>query len=118
VKRVDYSVSIKGIAMSDLDHRPAVGATFEPQHISARNARIGLVLFCAYFVFYGLFVAINTFRPELMDAVPAAGLNLAVWYGFALILAAFILALVYAWLCRSVAVAKPKPAKALPEMPG
>jgi hypothetical protein len=35
-----------------------------------------------------------------MDVVPAAGVNLAIWYGFALIVVALLLALVYGHLCR------------------
>ena len=34
-------------------------------------------------------------------SLPIAGTNLAVWYGFGLIAAAFVLALVYGVLCRS-----------------
>jgi uncharacterized membrane protein (DUF485 family) len=98
------------------DHSPP-DATFEPQHVSARNARMGLVLFCVYLALYGLFVGLNTFRPQVMDSVPAAGINLAVWYGFALILAAFVLALVYAWLCRSSVLAKLRKTGAGRELP-
>ena len=29
-----------------------------------------------------------------------AGVNLAIWYGFALIVVAFVLALIYGWACR------------------
>jgi hypothetical protein len=32
--------------------------------------------------------------------------NLAIWYGFGLILAALILALIYGWACRSSAPRK------------
>jgi hypothetical protein len=35
-----------------------------------------------------------------MEARPLAGINLAVVYGMGLIVAAFLLALVYGWLCR------------------
>ena len=44
----------------------------------------------------------NAFAPKLMETTPLWGVNLAILYGFALILAAFALALVYAWLCRGV----------------
>jgi dipeptide/tripeptide permease len=39
-------------------------------------------------------------------ATKFAGINLAVWYGFALIAGALVLAIVYAWLCRRAALAK------------
>ncbi len=69
--------------------------------MASRNARLGLVLFVVYLLFYGGFVGLNAFAPEVMEWTPAAGINLAILYGMALILAAFLLALVYGWLCRS-----------------
>ena len=36
-----------------------------------------------------------------MQRTPYAGVNLAIWYGFALIIAAFVLALLYGLLCRT-----------------
>lgn len=74
-----------------------------------RNARWGLVLFAIYLAFYGAFVGIAAFSPETMRRIPAAGVNLAVWYGFALIAAAMALALVYGWLCRPSEPGRPEP---------
>jgi uncharacterized membrane protein (DUF485 family) len=65
-----------------------------------RNARIGLILFVVYLAFYAGFVLLAAFSPATMARTPWAGVNLAIWYGFALIAAALILALVYGWLCR------------------
>lgn len=65
-----------------------------------RNARIGLVLFCVYLVLYGGFVFLNAFSPETMEVTPLPGVNLAILYGFGLIIAALALALVYGYLCR------------------
>ena len=65
-----------------------------------RNARIGLILFVVYLAFYAGFVLLAAFSPATMSRTPWAGVNLAIWYGFALIAAALILALVYGWLCR------------------
>jgi len=36
-----------------------------------------------------------------MELVVFAGLNLAIVYGFMLIIAAFVLALIYGWMCRN-----------------
>ena len=69
----------------------------------ARNARTGGVLFILYLVVYSGFVAMNAFRPDLMAAKPVAGINIAVLYGFGLIVGAFVVALVYGWLCRNPA---------------
>jgi uncharacterized membrane protein (DUF485 family) len=67
--------------------------------MSRRNARIGMVLFCVYLVFYGGFVLLNAFAPDVMERTPWAGVNLAIWYGFALIVVAMALALLYGWWC-------------------
>lgn len=67
--------------------------------MKSRNSRIGLVLFFLYLLLYGGFVLLNTFWPDTMDATPFAGVNVAIWYGFGLILAAFALALIYGFLC-------------------
>jgi uncharacterized membrane protein (DUF485 family) len=66
-----------------------------------RANRIGLVLFAVYLVLYSGFVLLAAFSPESMEATPLAGVNLAIWYGFGLIVAAFVLALVYGWASRS-----------------
>ena len=69
--------------------------------METRNARIGLVLFGVYLLLYGGFVLLNAFSPDTMEITPWAGINLAVLFGFGLIVAAFILALVYGYLCKS-----------------
>ncbi|QDT96983.1 DUF485 domain-containing protein [Gimesia aquarii] len=66
-----------------------------------RNTRWGLKLFAVYLVLYGGFVFLNTFSPAKMEVVVFAGLNLAIVYGFTLIIAAFVLAIIYGWLCRN-----------------
>lgn len=68
----------------------------------ARNSRNGLILFAVYVAIYGTFVALNTFAPALMGA-PLVGLNLAIIYGFGLIIAALVLAAVYGFLCKTSA---------------
>lgn len=65
-----------------------------------RNARIGLVLFVVYLLIYGGFVGLSAFSPATMEQTPYAGVSLAILYGFALIAAAFVLALLYGLLCR------------------
>ena len=70
-----------------------------PHHI-ARNARYGLILFVIYVIFYAGFVFLSAFEPQWMTRDVAGGVNLAVAYGFALIIAAFVLAMIYMILCR------------------
>ncbi|WP_238476685.1 DUF485 domain-containing protein [Bythopirellula goksoeyrii] len=67
--------------------------------MNSRNSRIGLALFSLYLLLYGGFVLLNTFWPATMDATPFMGVNVAIWYGFGLIMAAFVLALIYGALC-------------------
>ena len=67
----------------------------------SRNARIGLVLFVVYLLLYGGFVFLNAFSPATMEQLPLAGVNLAIIYGFGLIIAAIVLALVYGAICGS-----------------
>jgi uncharacterized membrane protein (DUF485 family) len=87
--------------MGGFDHS---GHTAEQQHEDqltiTRNARYGMVLFVAYLVLYGGFVAVNAFNSDVMDTIIWQGVNLAILYGFGLILAAIALAMVYGWLCR------------------
>lgn len=68
--------------------------------MSTRKTRIGLSLFAVYLLLYGGFVLLAAFWPECMEATPLAGVNLAIWYGFGLIVTAIALALVYGWACR------------------
>ena len=66
--------------------------------METRSNPLGLKLFCVYLVIYIGFVLINAAAPELMEWTPLAGLNLAILYGFALIIIAFVLSTVYGCL--------------------
>lgn len=65
-----------------------------------RNARIGLILFTVYLLFYGGFVLLNAFAPQTMEVTPITGINLAIIFGFALIIMALVLAIVYGLFCK------------------
>ena len=69
--------------------------------MASRNARIGLVLFGVYLLLYGGFVFINAFSPDTMEQTPVAGVNLAILYGFGLIVAALVMAVIYGLVCRN-----------------
>lgn len=86
--------------MAGIDYK-APGAR-EREHAPdvAYNTRMGVILFIVYVLFYGGFMALSAFWPELMGKPFLAGANLAVVYGFALILAAVVLALIYMKACR------------------
>ncbi len=59
-----------------------------------------MVLFVFYLLLYGGFVFLNAFSSETMELTPLPGVNLAILYGFGLILMAFVLALAYGFLRR------------------
>jgi len=71
-----------------------------PPGVTARNTRNGLLLFAVYLVIYTAYVLANAFAPGLMEHT-IAGVTVAILSGFGLIIAAFVLALIYGWLCRS-----------------
>ena len=64
-----------------------------------QTSRLGLALFFLYLLLYGAFVVINAYTPEVMER-RVGGVNLAVVYGFGLIVVALLLSLVYGWLSR------------------
>ena len=71
----------------------------EDAAVIAHNTRIGLILFAVYVAFYGGYMVLSAFWPEVMSWDVLAGVNLAVTYGFALIGIALVLALIYLNLC-------------------
>ncbi|TWU15551.1 DUF485 domain-containing protein [Allorhodopirellula heiligendammensis] len=76
---------------------PANDAPTSPSPAS----RLGLSLFVVYTLLYLGFVLLNAFATDTMDIVVFAGLNLAIVYGFGLILAAIAMAFVYGFALRS-----------------
>lgn len=67
--------------------------------MASRNTQLGYKLFLVYLVLYGAFVLLAAFSPETMDKL-FGRLNLAVWYGFALIIVAVVLSLIYGFMCQ------------------
>ena len=87
--------------MPGFDHHPSPAAVEEP--VNVRSARYGRWLFLGYLLLYGAFVLLNAFDPQIMEKTPWGGVNLAILFGLGLIAAAFLLALVYDWICRFTA---------------
>jgi uncharacterized membrane protein (DUF485 family) len=83
--------------MASETDRDATGAS---EIAEPGNARLGLWLFLVYVILYGGFMGLAAFAPQVMAKKPFGGVNLAILYGLGLIVAAFVLALVYAVLCR------------------
>jgi uncharacterized membrane protein (DUF485 family) len=87
--------------MSHWNHGPDEHDDGNQPHIASRNARLGIWLFAVYLAFYAGFVLLGTFAPDRLAQRPWAGVNMAIWYGLGLIVAAFAVALGYSWLCRA-----------------
>jgi uncharacterized membrane protein (DUF485 family) len=80
-------------------HEPASQGGKDPA--APYKTRLGLWMFLVYALIYVGFVAINITAPTLMEVEILFGLNLAVVYGFFLIVFALVLALVYTRLCSA-----------------
>lgn len=79
-------------------HEPAKPTGKDPA--GPYKMRLGLWMFLFYSIFYAGFVAINLLNPLAMGTIVLFGLNLATVYGFALIIVAFVQALIYDAMCR------------------
>ena len=66
-----------------------------PEPTPPRASRTGIVLFWVYVALYGGFMALVLARPDLLALRPFGGVNLAITTGMGLIVAAFVLAVVY-----------------------
>ena len=88
--------------MADLTSNPTGDPIHELTNTAAEryNRRLGLWLFALYLALYVGFVGIIFADYRIMARQVFAGLNLAIVYGFGLILAAFVLALIYFVACR------------------
>jgi uncharacterized membrane protein (DUF485 family) len=80
-----------------MDHGPAVELGVD--HSAKRKSRLGIWLFVFYTIVYGVFVAIGVTNYEAMSISVIGDLNLAVTYGFGLIVLAIIMGLIYNWRC-------------------
>lgn len=78
-------------------HEPA--ASSGNDYASGYKTKAGLILFFVYgFIYFG-FIILNTLAPRMMEVKIVLGLNLAVTYGFGLILLAIGMGLIYNRLC-------------------
>lgn len=78
-------------------HEPAV--ELGADYASRKKTRLGLILFFVYAVIYAVFVLLGLFSADTLGMIVLAGLNLAVVYGFGLILLAIVMGLIYSWVC-------------------
>lgn len=80
-----------------MDHGPAV--KLEADYAAKKKAKLGVYLFIFYAIVYAGFVTIGVTNYELMGKTVLGGQNLAVVYGFGLIVLAIILGLIYNAIC-------------------
>jgi uncharacterized membrane protein (DUF485 family) len=80
-----------------MDHGPAVKLGVD--HATKRKTRLGIWMFVSYTIVYGVFVAIGVTNYEAMSILVIGDLNLAVTYGFGLIVLAIIMGLFYNMRC-------------------
>lgn len=83
-----------------MHHGPAV--QLGEDKASSAKSKVGLSLLFVYCLIYIGFVAINTMAPAIMETQVFAGLNLAVVYGFGLIILAIVMGLVYNLICTNL----------------
>ena len=81
-------------------HEPAAQSGKDPAFPEKR--RLGVRLLWVYAFIYVVFIAINVINAKMMEIIVVAGLNLAVVYGFGLIILALVMALVYSWMCTKL----------------
>ena len=71
----------------------------ETDNAAAKKAKLGVKLFFVYTIIYAGFVVIGLTKPELMGLEFIGGLNIAIVYGFALIILAIVMGFVYNFFC-------------------
>jgi uncharacterized membrane protein (DUF485 family) len=101
---LDWATSVK-IEFFPLLRRVSIVIEKKPHNeahpeLVALQAKSGLQLFAIYFVAYAIFMGLATFAPKIMATVTPLGPNVAIVYGFGLILGAIFIALAYMLLCK------------------
>lgn len=80
-----------------MHHGPA--AKLETDYAAEKKAKIGVMLFFVYLMVYTIFVIIALFYPESMEIHVIGKQNLAIVYGFGLIVFAIVLGFIYNMIC-------------------
>jgi uncharacterized membrane protein (DUF485 family) len=75
-----------------MDHGPSTD--WGDDKAAAYKTRLGLWMFLIYCIVYAGFVVMNSVRPDLMARL-VGGMNLAIVYGFGLIVLALVMAFIY-----------------------
>ena len=78
-------------------HSPAI--KLDADHAAVRKSKLGVILFIAYTLVYSGFVFIGLVNPELLGLHVIGKQNLAIIYGFGLIVLAIVMGFIYNALC-------------------
>lgn len=78
-------------------HEPSV--EIGTDNAAPKKARLGVIMFIIYTLVYAGFVFIGLSKPELMGLEMIGGQNLAIIYGFGLIVLAIVMGFIYNYLC-------------------
>jgi uncharacterized membrane protein (DUF485 family) len=79
-------------------HEPAEKET-GTDFASAKKSKLGVILFLFYTATYFGFVIIGVFFPDIMGINVFGGQNIAVIYGFGLIILAIVMGFIYNLVC-------------------
>lgn len=79
-----------------MSHGPAT--EWKKERSEGFKSKLGIIMFLCYTAFYLTFVLLCVLNPKLM-ANSVGNINLAIAYGFALIIVAIIQAVVYNIIC-------------------
>lgn len=80
-------------------HEPAAQSGKDPA--ATYKTGLGVKMFIPYALVYAGFIGINVISPLSMETEVVMGLNLAVFYGFGLIILALVMAVVYNQACNN-----------------
>jgi uncharacterized membrane protein (DUF485 family) len=78
-------------------HKPAVEIGIDKA--AAKKAKLGVIMFICYTLVYAGFVFIGLTKPEWMGLELIGGQNIAIIYGFGLIILAIIMGFIYNYFC-------------------
>ena len=77
-------------------------APLEKDNAAAKKAKLGVILFFVYLLIYAGFVAIGLLYPEFMGNHVLGKQNLAIVYGFGLIILAIVMGFIYNLVCSKM----------------
>lgn len=72
---------------------------FDSDEVSRMKSRLGVRFFFVYSLFYAGFILIGVFNYELLSKELISGINLAIIYGFWLIVLAVVMGILYNFYC-------------------